>query len=222
MKLMLIGTLLIFALVQMAFATPELQLTSGTSSATVVGSGSTVTYSNSNFDGWNILVVFGASNSPNLSGANGLYGIDITSLTATCATPTLCSGHPLDIFLSDTGFTQAVPAGGFQSDYSSTQTGGSTWQKAWDDTTNTIFGQGTYIGEVGPFTGTNHGSVRGGGPAGPSAYSLTIEDQFASGSAGASFSTDGDISGVPEPGAMILLGTVLVFCAGKLRRRAQA
>ncbi|HLY17144.1 MAG TPA: PEP-CTERM sorting domain-containing protein [Bryobacteraceae bacterium] len=215
MKLVLIGSLSVFAFGQMAFATPELNLVSGADNVVVTGTGGTVSYSNASFNGWVIDVVFGSSFSPGLVP----YGIDITSLTATCIVGSACSANPLDIYLSDTGFTTVVPAGAFKSDYSSTQTGGTTQQWAWDDTTNTIFGKGTSIGTVGPFSGTDSGSVMGGGPAGPAAYSLTIEDVFTSGVSGASFSTDGNISStVPEPGAIILLGTVLAFCSRKLRR----
>jgi len=134
---------------QMAFATPELNLVSGASNVTQVGTGSTVSYSNTNFNGWNISVVFGASNSPNLSGVNGAFGIDVTSLTATC-TGGPCTSAPLDIYLSDTGFTQAVATGGFVTTFSTTQSGGTATQTAWDTTANTIFGEGTSIGTVGP------------------------------------------------------------------------
>jgi hypothetical protein len=203
---------------QFASATPELYLVSGGTNVTVPGSGSTVNYSNTNFDGWNISVVFGSSNSPGLTGVNGLFGLDITSLTATCSGGP-CSSNPLDIFLSDTGFTQVVAANGFTSSYSTTQHGGSTSQLAWDTTANTIFGEGQSIGTIGPFTGTNHGSVSGGGPAGPSPYSLTIEDIFNANGSAASFSTDGDIAAVPEPAAISLLGGVLLVLGNRLRKR---
>ena len=226
-KWILIGALLAIALGPAAFASPELWLVSGSSNvvcSTSGGgcsvSGNTVSYSNTNFDSWNISVVVGVSNSPGLSGAAGSFGLDITSLTATCGSTAACSSNPLDIYLSDTGFTQVVPAGGFKTDYSSTQTGGSTSQSAWYTMSNTIFGTGHLIGTVGPFTSTNAGSASGGGPAGPTKYSLTIEDIFNAMGSGATFSTDGNVTTVPEPGAIILLGTVLVLCASKLRRRS--
>jgi hypothetical protein len=219
MKGLLLSAALAATFGQIAMATPELNLVSGAvNSGTVIGSGSNVSYSNSNFNGWNISVVFGASNSPNLAGVNGLFGIDITSLTATC-TGGNCSAAPLDIFLTDTGFTQAVGVGGFTTSYSSTQSGGSTTETAWEDAGNTAFAQTTLIGTVGPFTGTNHGTASGGGPAGPTPYSLTIEDIFNANSGAASFSTDGNITSVPEPGAVVLFGTVLVLCASGLQRR---
>ncbi len=221
MKGLLLGAALAVTFGQAMFATPELKLTSGASNTIVIGSGNTVSYSNSNFNGWNISIVFGASNSPNLTGPAGLFGIDITSLTATC-TGGACSGNPLDVFLSDTGFTQPVGPGGFTATYSSTQSGGSTTLMAWDDTTNTIFGTGTPIGTVGPFTNSNHASVSGGGPAGPGQYSLTIEDIFNANGAPASFSTDGNITAIPEPGAVLLFGTTLVLCASSLLRRRRS
>jgi hypothetical protein len=219
MKGLLLSAALAVTFGPLAMATPELTLVSGAAnSGAVLGSGSTVQYSNTNFNGWNVSIVFGTSNSPNLQGVNGLFGIDITSLTATC-TGGNCSANPLDIFLSDNGFTQPVGVGGFTTTYSSTQTGGSTTQMAWESATNTFFAQTTAIGTVGPFTSSNHGSATGGGPAGPSPYSLTIEDIFNAGGSPASFSTDGNITSVPEPGAVVLFGTVLVLCASGLQRR---
>lgn len=201
----------------MAFATPELKLVSGTSTLVISGTGSTVTYSNTDFDGWDISIVFGSSNSPNLSGANGSFGIDDVVLAA-CSDGT-CSANPLDLFLSDTGFTQDVGAGGFTSVYSTTQVGGTTSQLAWDSSANTIFGMGTPVGTVGPFTGSDLGSVSGGGSAGPSPYSLTLEDIFSDSEGPASFSTNGYMARTPEPNPMMLCGIGLALCWAALKWR---
>jgi hypothetical protein len=51
-------------------------------------------------------------------------------------------------------------------------------------------------------------------------YSLTLDQVFtATGTDALSFSVDGSVSSVPEPGAVMLFGTVLALCASKLRRR---
>jgi len=217
MKVVIFAAVLASAFAQLAFATSELQFISGTNTLVVAGIGSTVTYSNTNFDGWDISIVFGASNSPGLSGVNGNFGID-ASILAACTDQT-CSSNPLDIFLSDTGFTQEVNAGGFSTVFSTTQYGGTTDQLSWDTTADTIFGKGTLIGELGTFTGSGVGSVSGGGPAGPSPYSLTIETTFNGSGGSASFSTNGYTTATPEPNPWVLCGIGLALCAAALRRR---
>jgi hypothetical protein len=220
----------------MAFAdAPELYISSGTANSGVVGiggSGGTVFYKNSNLGGWNIQLVFGASNSP----SDIPFGIDISTLTAACVGGGACA--PLDIWLSDINFTQ--PSGSFLNTYSLTSVSGSasTTQSAWDDPMNNFFGSTTppspneappvndganFIGMVGPLTaGGTGGSESGGGPESGTPYSLTLEDIFAgcTGTSCVFYSSDGAITGgVPEPGAVVLFGTVLTFCASKLRRR---
>src|ERR1017187_8620827 len=89
----------------MAFADiPQLNLQVGANPVdNFAGSGNSVTYSNANYHGWNISIVLGVSNSPTLVP----YGLDVTSLTATCSSGT-CGQLTLQV--SDTGFTQASPS----------------------------------------------------------------------------------------------------------------
>jgi hypothetical protein len=223
LRLLLVAALALVA-VNMAFADiPQLNLQVGANPVTnVVGSGNSASYNNTNFFGWNLMVVFGNSNSPGLVP----YGLDITSLSAACVGGGSCGTLTID--LSDTGFTTASPS--FRTFYSSTQTGGaaSTTQTAWDDPNNLMFGTTNLIGTVGPITGAGgSGTASGGGPEVGGAthpYSLTIQDVFTgcSGENCVSYSTDGNITGVPEPAAVVLFGSVLALCASKFRRRRAA
>jgi len=219
---LLLAVLLAVGLAHTALASAEMELVSGGSTVLITDNGAgdldstvgTITYSNTNLNGWVISVTSGTSNSPGVDP----FGIDLTSLTATCASGKPCSTDSLQVWFGDTSFN--VPATGFQSDYSATITGSSasTSQKAWVDNTNTILGTGSLIGTIGPFTSTGSGTVFGGG-AGIPPYSLTLEQIFSAGGHSASFSADGNITAVPEPGAVVLLGTALVLCASGLRRK---
>ena len=157
--------------------------------------------------GWKISVTSGTSNSP----SDVPFGLDLSSLTATCSVGGACAGGSLDVQYSDINFSPSNPA--FLTQYSATLNGtGSTSERAYFSNSNTQFAETTLIGLVGPFTATNHGSATGGvGSVAP--YSLTLDQVFTDSGSAVSFSVDGSVSSVPEPGAVILLGTVLLFCA---------
>jgi hypothetical protein len=205
--------------------TDEMELISGGSSIVITDNGAndgnaangTISYSNSNFNGWNISVASGTSHSPNLTP----FGLDLASLTATCASGG-CTTTPLQVWYTDLNFTVPVIAGGFQTTFSSTQTGtGTASESAWFSNLNTAFSQQNLIGTVGPFSSSNVGSATGGSVAATPSYSLTLEQVFtdASGTS-VSFSVDGNvINAVPEPAAIVLFGTVLALCAAGFRRR---
>ena len=137
----------------------------------------------------------------------------------TCALPI-----SLDIQFSDINFSPANPA--FVTGYSLTSlTGnGSTTQNAYYSNTNALFAEvpagGVLIGTVGPFSAVASGTKTGGtGSVAP--YSLTLDDVFAADSSGAAvvYGVSGQVSSVPEPGAVVLFGSILAICASKLRRR---
>jgi hypothetical protein len=214
------SALVIGALAFAGTSTPELEITSGaTTTGVLTGAGGVVSYSNTNFAGWDLTIILGNSNSPSLVP----YGMDMVTLSAECVSGAACS--ELDVQLSDINFTQ--PAPGLQTGYSATDTGStaSTTQNAWYSTTNAYFAETSSIGTVGPFVGagTFAGMAEAVGPGTTTPYSLTIEDTFAgcSGSGCASYSTDANITDAPEPASLALVGTALLFCASKLRRRKE-
>jgi hypothetical protein len=216
MKKLLLTASLAIAVGQLAFADiPELFIRTGANIVTVTGAGNTVTYSNANFGVWQLNLVFGVSNSPGLVP----YGLDITNLTAECLSGTCAD---LNVWLSDISFTQQ--ATGFKTFYSATDTGtsASTSQTAWVGLDNLYFSQTNLIGTVGPILGAGgSGTASAGIVAGPAPYSLTIEDTFTgcTGTNCAGYSTDGNITSVPDGGTtMMLLGGVLVGLE-TLRRR---
>jgi hypothetical protein len=190
-------------------AADSIQVVSGATTITVPGTGA-ATYSNSNLNGWDITIAAGASNSPGLSP----YGLDLTSISATC-TGGACSANPLDIFYSDTGFTGSVAAGGFQTTYSATITGsGTSTEIAWASSADTLFalGLGNKIGTtVGPFSASGGFGTSAGGPGLVGPYSLTIEEIFNDNGGSASFSADANVTAVPEPSSLALLGSGLLM-----------
>jgi|ERR1039458_463005 hypothetical protein len=170
--------------------------------------------------GWTISITSGTSYSPN----DVPFGLDLTSLTATCVAGGLCDLHPLDVQFSDINFSPANPS--FSTTYSNTQNGaGSTSESAYFSNCGAtcsnanLFAETNLIGTLGPWNGSNVGTKTGGaGSVAP--YSLTLDQMFtATGTGAVSFSVDGSVSSVPEPGAVMLFGTVLALCASRLRRR---
>jgi hypothetical protein len=206
-----------------ASAQTELMLTSnGITTTQLVVSNAPNILVGSSVNGWLVTVVAGATNSPNVTPT----GIDISSLLVTCALLS-CRNQPLDVLFSGQNFTQSVSAGNFITSYTATTLSGqlghtpSTTQAAYSDNSNAFFGTGTPIGTVGPLTTAGFGSASGGGPAGPTPYSLTIDDTFSAGGGNATFSALGNIAATPtpEPSSMLLFGTGLVGLGGILRRR---
>jgi hypothetical protein len=239
MKRALFGMLLLVGLSSRAFATTTdaLQITSGGLTATIADnmscSGTACGVSGISGDinvaagtdtisgtinGWTLNIVSGTSHSAGLVP----FGIDLTSLTASCTVSGGCTGlNDLHVIYSDINFNVPVAAGGFLTSYSDTQNGtGTTTESAYFDNSNTLFAEASLIGTVGPFSGTNHGSAVGGGPAGPN-YSLTLDNTFSGGDT-TSFSTAGSIAAVPEPASLTLVGFGLIGLAGMLRRRQTA
>ncbi|HEX8755456.1 MAG TPA: PEP-CTERM sorting domain-containing protein [Steroidobacteraceae bacterium] len=224
-----------------ALATPiELTATSGGGPSTTVllpntSGGSQVTYSNANFNGWNIKIAFGISDSPSLTGG----ALDLTTV-ANCLT----TCNPLTIAISDVGFMTPVGPNGLSTGLSYTQleNPATITQWAYMDTGNAYFGSTDltaatdFDGRYDPSTASLIGMVSlngpgavssgGGGSGATGPYSLTLVDQFCSSPSGAngtctggvSFSSDGAIT-APEPGGLALFGAGLLGFALFVGRR---
>jgi hypothetical protein len=198
----------------------EIQSLGATSVVTVGG-----LYTNADYNGWDITVVAGANSSPSLSP----YGLDL-SVLANCTSGN-CLTDPLEVFYTAQNFTATVPALGFQTTYSATQTGtGTTRAITWADSTNTLFGGGIpalgadHLGSVGPFSAPGgFGTATGGPGEGPSAYSLTIEETFSASAGVASYSANGNITAapVPVPPSLALLASGFLAVILLARRTAK-
>jgi hypothetical protein len=133
----------------------------------------------------------------------------------------------LTLSISDVGFTTGTGHPGFANTLGGVQTGaGSVSQTASYGVSDLYFDTSGVIGMVAlSSTGgikTLNGMVSGGGPVGPSPYSLTLTDVLTDAGTGknsVTFSLDGEVAAVPEPGALILFGAGLIGCAIALRRR---
>jgi len=191
-----------------------IEVVSGADAALVTATSGTVMYSSANFNGWVITVLAGTGYSPSLIP----YAIDLTSLVSTCVATGPCSAAPLDVYVSDIGFSGPVGAGNFVTNYTANDTGGagtSTEAISWADSTNTQFGGAfpmhvgmDHTGTAGPFAGAGDfaGSASGVGPGEVTPFSLTIEEVFDPATSGAStFSVDSSIIATPETSSLALL-----------------
>jgi len=222
----LFAVLLLVGLSSSAFATStdSIKITYGTSVATIADNGSCVNVTGtlcSGFGGdgapasgvdvvsgsvgnWTVVVNTGVTNSPSLAPTALDLGIVATCSAAGCAA--------LDVQFSDINFAPAVPS--FSETLSNSDTGGaSLTQSAYYSNTNALFAETTKIGSTLTGSGTT-----GGGAGSVAPFSLTL-DQTISATGAATFSTDGNITSVPEPASLTLLGTGLLGLAGFARRK---
>ena len=213
---MLLG-MLAFVATPQAYATAELQLTSGATNVIVSDNGSgdldptvgQIIFSGAVGD-WNINLTTGLSHGP------GLAAMDLGSTDATSTGPST-----LIIEFSDTGFTVGAPGFEVRATGHITNSGsGTATIDSWFDNSNVLFGQGGSIATLGPFSPSYDATGSSAGPGVP-LYSLTEQITLTSGTGGVEWSTDTTLSAVPEPASVALLGGVLLFTVSAIRRKAR-
>jgi len=189
-----------------------------------------ITVAGLTFDGFDITVTTGGSNSPNCSGLNGPNCLDTTNINATNVSGGTAS---ISAYFADTGFSPAGVTGLAVGFSTPGETGTTAVQTAYA-TSGTLtapnpLGNGVFNPTGGLATcGTPNltinatpipGTTIGTNCAAPGApFSLEIGTTFTA-AAGQGFNVNGTISAIPEPASVALFGSVLVFCASRLRRR---
>ena len=226
MKKSILALIVFGGLAQSAFAAMGVGLWSGTTSVIVSDGGAgdlapgtvgTVIYSGT-VNGWTVNVVTGVSYSPSVNPIAMDLGVIASCASGNCVT------QDLFVAVQDTAFTQS--ANSFNTFFSATITGaGTASQKAYDFATAGPTGNPFSAAPTGAFAtlgpiGAPGGSAiaSGGGPK-SGTYALTLFQQF---HGAGNFSSDGNITAVPEPGGVLLLGTGLLAAGAGLRRKLQS
>ena len=211
----------LLGVVPAAYAIPTLSLSADGAPAITCADGAAcdsnpnagiVTFSQSLGDFW-INISTGLSK-PVLTGGNPLMDLNTVNIQVTGG------AHTLVIAFADTGFD--IYGGRFGLEYGGVLSGAdaSVEYSAYYDKDNTLFGQGTLIGEGGSAAGAFSGYIAGGWSPND-LYSVTEILTLKTGGGLTVFSGDFEVN-VPEPGTLALLGLALLGFAVAYRRRVPA
>lgn len=189
----------------------------------LTGSSLTANYTNLNFNGWSINFALALSGAPN--------SVTLLSLLpgfVTCAASP-CVSDPLQFTVTGTGFIVPVVDFNLGAAFVGLASGLSWTSQAFWDPSDGLGAETSPIGTLLTFTGptsTGDDNTSGGGPAGPSPFSLTTVDTFIATSVGSSITTSSSVvtgSVIPEPATWSLVGIGFATLGGiAYRRRKRA
>ena len=166
-----------------------------------------------------------------VTASGNLAGVSITGIGAVKAGCVNClmdlnglavsssGAHTVDIFLSDIGFNTT---GGFKLFFSATvPEGASATATLFGGQSNTLFDLNPAggLGVIGPFFSPGNASLGSAAAASVNPYSLTERIRIVFGAGGGTFSGDFNVSAVPEPTSIVLLGSMLLGLGTAIRRK---
>jgi hypothetical protein len=208
--------LTVFSVVGIASATPTLWLTDGTTSVTIADGGGldlnpvvgAVTFSGS-LGNFNVNVTTGITHP--IIGSPSMPQMDLNSVNVSSQ-----AGGSLDIYFSEVGFSLDPSLSGFFSSIGGTTDG---IVSASSYLGSSLFDLSTQIGALGPYgpIAFSEQDAWSGSPTAP--FSLTLMASINHTGFGQSTSFDFDLTPIPEPATMILLGTGLIGLAGIGRKK---